>query len=740
VNDNIYISERANNRIQVVRIEGGELITVTTFDGTGTAGGVLNFPEGIAVDDSDPLSVTVYVADRGNNRIVKLNFSNGTLSYTTQRQSSACGGLLGPSGVLVDNKRAIYVADSQHSRILKFEADKFDDEVNCPDTLGGYGITPGYMSHPEGLAIDSQDALYVGDLALGRIQRFEPISNTAPVATIVQLSSNYLGPDDVLTVNGLGQDTDGTNIIARYEWSLDKTVLPNNTGPNLTIAASELLTGPHRLSLRVQDNEDAWSISVTERIYVIPPATEWPKCEGETWTMLLYLVGDYDDDGSLRDRFKDMLFDLEDINNPCVRIAAQMDGPASIRTVISDTQRKLFAPGQFDPFINIPEQEMDAASTLTEFIAWAQKELPAKHYYLSIADHGQGIRGIGWDATTYFHLTPPPREYDTHLTSKEIAEALTDDPSDPNDPILAPIDILHLDACSMALLDVFYDLRNSARYVIASQYLGWDFFAYDKYMMRVDPLGTTQPEELARAIVQEYSNLAKGERIPYTLSVLDMNQMETIRNAMNALTVRLKAWVDIDASLTRERANLLINLRNASQILSSDNDPANTPQDDYVDLLDWATHLKDARDDINNSEITAAVTQLITLLDPTVGPSPILTNSAQSHFLFINNADIDLSRAHGLSIYFPLGKFAPPSVPVAASNSATPLFSKVYAEYIKANDRSKELFDFTRDSRWDEFLEVLLGAPAIGEDLAASPPPLAPLQVRPRIHLPMVLR
>jgi Zn-dependent membrane protease YugP len=43
------------------------------------------------------------------------------------------------------------------------------------------------------------------------------------------------------------------------------------------------------------------------------------------------------------------------------------------------------------------------------------------------------------------------------------------------------IDVLHLDACLMALVENAYDLRGSANLLVASQNLGWALYDYAGY-------------------------------------------------------------------------------------------------------------------------------------------------------------------------------------------------------------------------------------------------------------------
>ncbi|MGB8133732.1 MAG: 6-bladed beta-propeller, partial [Nitrososphaeraceae archaeon] len=62
-NDNIYVTDKNNNRIPVFTSDGQ---FITKFGEPGSGNGQLIDPEGVGVDKE---SGAVYVADTGNNRI-----------------------------------------------------------------------------------------------------------------------------------------------------------------------------------------------------------------------------------------------------------------------------------------------------------------------------------------------------------------------------------------------------------------------------------------------------------------------------------------------------------------------------------------------------------------------------------------------------------------------------------------------------------------------------------------------
>src|SRR5439155_8646 len=84
---------------------------------SGTRGGELDYPVGVATDGSG----NVYVADRNNDRIQKFDAS-GTFLTTWGSYGSENGAFSSPFGVATDGSGNVYVADRTNSRIQKFDA------------------------------------------------------------------------------------------------------------------------------------------------------------------------------------------------------------------------------------------------------------------------------------------------------------------------------------------------------------------------------------------------------------------------------------------------------------------------------------------------------------------------------------------------------------------------------------------------------------------------------------------
>ncbi|MFN8492361.1 MAG: clostripain-related cysteine peptidase [Caldilineaceae bacterium] len=735
-NDNIYVADQQNNRVKIVKITDTGLQTVTMFSNV-TATDTLRLPQSIAIDDRDAPTMTVgYVVDAhacntpGVQRLFKFTFAQNAIQTVTPWGTNGWGDAtlpqVCPTAVDVDAAGNLYLLDQGH--IIR----KFDTTGHLLATAGfagSVGAGPDQLSGATDLAVAKDGTVYVTDPSNLRVQRFQPITVGDPVASIVQVSTDTVAAGTPFIVVATGQTGADQRQITGYEWSTDDGFkFPLTANPIISIQTAltptveQLGPGSHHLRLRVQDSQGAWSAytSITIKVRAVP-AQPLPQCPaGQSWTFLLYLDADNTKDGAhLASVYDQSIARLAGSPNPCVQLAIQRDNPPGVGE--PGTERWLRVAGQpLSQQRNITEARMDISETLISFINWGQKAAPADHYYLAIADHGNGAQGIAWDYTS-------DPGGDAYLTPAELRAALAA-------PGISPIDVLHLDACSMGLFEVAYELRNHVNYVVASQYLGWDFFLYDQYAQ----LAPSTPAQLARGIVQRYAARAQHAQLPYTLAAWDLSRIDPLYNGLSRLADMLNSHLTDNIDQARRLA--LLAVRKASQTFDSDRDSVNMPADAYVDLRDWLTHLRDAN---INDTITLSATSIINELQRPDGV--ILTQSASRTPLpldIAHGAVITLTYATGMSVIYPIeGEFhmPPPNSAVAATSGYT--YTQLYVDYV-----GDKVFDFPQTSHWGDFLKAAYGVPAAGAPVEPPGPPPAPLvgpQLPPPqqyVYLPLIQR
>jgi hypothetical protein len=167
-------------------VASAQTATIVGGYANGVGGSTLNAlqnPTGLStgVDNS------LYVADYGNNRVIKLQegFLVGSIVAGTGVAGNSFNQLNGPTGVHVDSSLNIYVADSNNYRIM-FWWKNASTGVKVAGT-GSSGSTLSSFSIVAGLYVDSQGNIYVCDAGNSRImvqQEVEATNSVHPTASI----------------------------------------------------------------------------------------------------------------------------------------------------------------------------------------------------------------------------------------------------------------------------------------------------------------------------------------------------------------------------------------------------------------------------------------------------------------------------------------------------------------------------------------------------------------------------
>ncbi|QGG57371.1 S-layer homology domain-containing protein [Paenibacillus sp. B01] len=178
---NVYVADMENDRIQKLTV------STNTWSEWGKAGGgpgsglgEFDGPVGVAVDDGG----NVYVADVYNNRIQKLDISTNTWSEWGKAGGGAGSGLgefNGPFGVAVDSNGNIYVADRGNHRIQKLDIST-NTWSEWGKAGGGAGKGLGEFDTPNGVTVDRAGNVYVADSNNHRIQKLEAASAASPIS------------------------------------------------------------------------------------------------------------------------------------------------------------------------------------------------------------------------------------------------------------------------------------------------------------------------------------------------------------------------------------------------------------------------------------------------------------------------------------------------------------------------------------------------------------------------------
>ncbi len=213
---NLYFADRSNQRVRrvapngtIATVAGGSDVFGFSGDGGAATLAQLNFPWGVAVDDTGNL----YIADTDNNRVreVAANGIISTLAGTGIAGSNGDNGpaaaaqLNSPRGLALDSAGNLYIAEALGNRIRKITPAGVITRVAGVDEAGFSGdgglATSATLNGPTAVAVDRTGTIFIADTVNSRIRKISP---AGIIDTLAQLPS---------PPNGVALDTAG-NVLA----------------------------------------------------------------------------------------------------------------------------------------------------------------------------------------------------------------------------------------------------------------------------------------------------------------------------------------------------------------------------------------------------------------------------------------------------------------------------------------------------------------------------------------------
>jgi DNA-binding beta-propeller fold protein YncE len=201
--DHVWITDLAHHLVMKFDPQGKLLLTLGTKGTPGEGKNQFNKPADVAFGPDG----AIFVADGyGNSRVVKFS-KDGKYLKEWGKKGTAEGEFNLPHAICVDAKDRVYVGDRENNRIQVFDLDgKFlsqwketgapfglfltkdkrmllaDGRANLAKVLdlegkalsrwGEKGAEPGQFNLPHAICMDSQGAVYVGEITGQRVQKF----------------------------------------------------------------------------------------------------------------------------------------------------------------------------------------------------------------------------------------------------------------------------------------------------------------------------------------------------------------------------------------------------------------------------------------------------------------------------------------------------------------------------------------------------------------------------------------
>ena len=187
---NIYMNDYLNNRVRKVFASNSKIVTIagngvagSSGDGGPSTSAELNLPTGVAVDKR----YNLYIADDGNNRIRKIDLhtgiittaaGNGVASFSGDGGAATAAELYGSYGIGVDTSGNFYICDYVNERVRKVTVSNGIINTIAGTGTAGYNgdnipATSAELNDPNAVSIDDMGNVYIAEVVSNRIRKVD---------------------------------------------------------------------------------------------------------------------------------------------------------------------------------------------------------------------------------------------------------------------------------------------------------------------------------------------------------------------------------------------------------------------------------------------------------------------------------------------------------------------------------------------------------------------------------------
>lgn len=325
----------------------------------------------------------------------------------------------------------------------------------------------------------------------------------------------------------------------------------------------------------------------------------------------------------------------------------------SIGAVIIDGLTS-FLPGKSKGIKSEVLQELDGtdmgkSESLEQFLEWGIRKFPAKNYMVVMMGPSEGVSGMQHDVTTGSHMTVA----DLGSAFKNVHEKTG-----------KKIDILSLQGSATNSLEVAYELKDHAKYMVGSQALvDGQSMPLAMVMNEIANINKTGGRD---ALTLAQYMLLMNSMAPGALSIVDLDKVGPAKEAWDQLSTSL-----LQAEVGKDKLHQLLEKTQDFQGASK-----NEAYGNNRDAIHFAKLVRDDSD-IKDEKVKAAATKAIEALEASLVGD--VANGKR------------MGEANGLSVFAPtnMGFFRPDGTPVIKDSLRD-------AKYSETN--------FAKDTQWDELL------------------------------------
>lgn len=437
-------------------------------------------------------------------------------------------------------------------------------------------------------------------------------------------------------------------------------------------------------------------------------------CLHARWTLIVYLAGDNNLDSAiageqvLRD-LNNLELGIDTASVSAIVLADRRGGPPDgdgntfVYDIRHDTVPHQFGDSSMSygiatstksvslimPSAGNDELNMGDPVNLIAFSTWTITEYPADNYMLVLWNHGGGWypkapvfkKGIAWDDTSEDDFLST-EELGTAL--KTIKELL---------PAGKKIDIILFDACLMASVEVAYEIKDCAYYMVASEEKE-SGFPYDDILEAISSNPGYDSRQLCQKIVDLFdicystdSSLYSGTFSSRTASAIELSKVSDLAVSIDVLADMLISKISVPAFY-----NVIGSIRSGTEYFGTSED-----DNEYygcIDIYDLADKIENSNS-FNYTDLKSAASSV---------------KSAVKSCVFANKTGSDHPNSGGISINFPLT-------------------SESWNERNNP-DYNYETLKFSQDTLWASFLGKYFSSPYIDSktlfNVTTGPNPFIP--------------
>ncbi|MGB0384766.1 MAG: clostripain-related cysteine peptidase [Ardenticatenaceae bacterium] len=447
---------------------------------------------------------------------------------------------------------------------------------------------------------------------------------------------------------------------------LSVTLQTHSTLHAVVPVSGTLSAGVHNLT--VHSNGERLSLSNAFTVTEVVTETQF--------LAMVYLACDNNLTNSCRRLFNNL--ELAMISNPNLRIAAFWDGEqyGDSGYYLIEPDDNPYAWASYDDTNSVSLGELDSSdpATLVQFTSWAQSQYPGEYSFLSLVDHGGGWAPDFYPSQRKGHDWAGPGEnvggmfWDDQaggvMTTRALADALGWISNGDQ------LDLIYLDACFMATVEVIAELKPYAEYFVAYENFSWATYRYDLYFDDVD--SSTTPLALAQRIAQINHDNLPTEGHPAQIGVINANAMNNLLVQLDTLALELSATLTTTTRLAIQEA-----VQNSAHV-DENGDWFINEEDSAIDLLHFAKQLN--LNPAMPASVKTAAQNLIEGFETTINSD---NNYIHNGTPWPGTEEWDLSNLGGLSVYFPLAD-----------------------EWKRSYYSDEALPHFASQTHWDEFIQL----------------------------------